>query len=610
MSEGAKSEGTRPKPRVVAIIQARMGSTRLPGKVMRAIAGKPLLWHVIHRLGRCRTLDQVAIATSTNPHDDPIAHFADTHGLACARGSEHNVLARYLLAAWQTNADIIVRVSSDAPFVDPGFIDHMVESLIAQDGDYVTLPPGTPCAHEGVDPFSQRALEKLAREAAHEPVAREHVTGYFKVKPDFVRVVHAPVFDPLAREPARVTIDTPDDLAFAEAVHQRLEAKAGEASLADLLWLIEKDPNLKRINAHVKQKPIGLRASFALLRCDGGMKRGYGHVRRMLMLARAMRDREGMGVAIAFHGDGAAAWPLREAGFEVIMLPDKSTDAVFRNVAFERHPDIVVADCRDDLSPETLKDIARSVPVVAVIDDASDRRLAATHAYYPPVTGAEALSWYEDGKQIRVGWDWTVLGFDPSHRAPRTERTALEPPRVVVSLGGSDPFGYTRLVARALERVTTPFEARFIIGPGFAGPDQLVRDIESMSAHFTAVRNADAAYEFANADLAVAAFGVSAYELAALGTPALYIGLYEDHLESSRSFEQMGLGRMLGIGNAISEYNIAHAVAELLGDETHRKAMSAAGPATIDGKGAERIAADLACAVEAKRALSAVKEAS
>src|SRR5215813_2608178 len=106
------------EPRIVAIVQARMGSTRLPGKVMKLIAGKPLLWHVVHRLKRCRTLDAIAIATSTNPRDDAIESFGREEGIEVIRGSEDNVLERFALAAKETNADIIVRVSSDAPFID------------------------------------------------------------------------------------------------------------------------------------------------------------------------------------------------------------------------------------------------------------------------------------------------------------------------------------------------------------------------------------------------------------------------------------------------------------------------------------------------------------
>ena len=165
------------------------------------------------------------------------------------RGPEDDVLARFARAAEKLDADIIVRVSSDAPFIDAGFVDHLVASMIEQDGDYVLMEEGAPCAHEGVDPFTRRALDKLMMDAGDDPAAREHVTGYFKLHPDFVPIARAAPYPPLAREGGRLTIDTPDDLAFVEAVHARLEARAGEASLADLLLLLEREPELRAINA-------------------------------------------------------------------------------------------------------------------------------------------------------------------------------------------------------------------------------------------------------------------------------------------------------------------------------------------------------------------------
>src|SRR5471032_3037012 len=231
--------------RVVAVIQARMGSARLSGKVLKPIAGQPLLWHIVHRLKACRLLEDIAVATTVNPADEAIVEWCNAQGVTVVRGPEDDVLARYARAAEKLDADIIVRVSSDAPFVD-----HLVATLIEQDGDYVQLEDGAECAHEGVDPFSRRALDRLMMDAAHDPAAREHVTGYFKLHPDFVKIVRAKLYAPLDKKSGRFTIDTPDDLAFVEAVHARLDAKAGEASLADLLLLLEREPELNVINAH------------------------------------------------------------------------------------------------------------------------------------------------------------------------------------------------------------------------------------------------------------------------------------------------------------------------------------------------------------------------
>ncbi len=588
------------RPRVVAIVQARMASSRLPGKVMHPIAGKPLLWHVIHRLRRCKTLDHIAVATSTSAHDDPIAAFAHEHGVALARGSEHNVLARYLLAAWQTDAEIIVRVSADAPFVDAAFIDHLVETLIAKGGDYVVLEPGAQCAHEGVDPFTRRALEKLAREAARDSVAREHVTGYFKLNPGFVDVVHAPGVAALAKDMPRLTVDTPDDVAFAEAVHARLAANAGEASLEDLLWLIEREPGLKTINAHVRQKSLR-HGDRALVFCDGGVAAGFGRVRQAAMIAKNLRDRECFGVTVALYGDDAAAKLLRASGIDTAILSPRDPGGAFLDFVEDRRPGIVVCAARAGIDRTTLAKIGERVPVVAVIDDMSERRLAATHAYYPPTGEAEALAWTDSHTAASIGWHWPVIGFDPAaHAQDRTlgEQTEGARLRVVVSMGGSDRNDQTRLAARALAKISAPFHARFIIGPGCDDADAVAHEIETFAPNFSAVRNGDVAAEFAAADLALASFGVTAYELAALGVPALYLGVDQPHLEAARGFQDLGAGVVLGLGRAPDEETIARSVLDLMRQSDRRAAMREAGRTTIDGRGAERIAAELARAFQ------------
>ena len=244
--------------RIVGVIQARMGSTRLPGKVLRPIAGKPLLWHIIHRLKMSRLIEEIVVATSINPLDDAIAEFGRTNDVRVIRGSENDVLARFARAAELTDADIIVRVNSDAPFIDAEFVDHLVQALINQGGDYVLLEDGALSAHQGVDPMTRHALDKLMMDVPDNPVAREHVTGYFKLHPDFVPIARAKPFPKLAQTAGRLTVDTPDDLAFVEAVHARLEAKAGEASLSDLLLLLERDRRCAR-STRMSVKKLSLR---------------------------------------------------------------------------------------------------------------------------------------------------------------------------------------------------------------------------------------------------------------------------------------------------------------------------------------------------------------
>jgi len=224
---------------VVAVIQARMGSSRLPGKVLMPVAGKPLLWHIVRRLNQCRTVDAIAVATSADLRDDAIEEFCSDAGVTCVRGPLQNVLERYRLAAIKTGAQTLLRVTGDAPLIDPGLIDYLVSGMTGASADFVQFEAGALCAHEGVDVFSRNAMDWLITHAAEDEMAREHVTSYFKEHPDKVRTVYLPSYGPLARKKERISVDEPKDMDWLRAVYERLKAKPGELPLAAVLQLLE-----------------------------------------------------------------------------------------------------------------------------------------------------------------------------------------------------------------------------------------------------------------------------------------------------------------------------------------------------------------------------------
>lgn len=585
--------------RIVAVIQARMGSTRLPGKVLKPVAGQPLLWHVVHRLKRSQFIEQIAITTSTLPRDDAIVEWGKENGIVVIRGPEDDVLARFARAAEILDADVIVRVSSDAPFIDAGFVDHLVTALLEQDGDYVLLEEDAVTAHEGVDPFTRRALDKLMMDAHDDPVAREYVTGYFKLHPAFVRIARAGPYPPLAHHAGRLTIDTPDDLAFVEIAHERMAANAGEASLSDLLTLLEREPGLRRLNAHVKQKPMDLHESHALILCNGGGKFGFGHVKRMANLACALRDREGISSTFCVAGTSDALNPIRAADFETQRMRGAGIAAAAE--AFQRaHPSqILLCDLREGLSRDELDALRRDVPLVAAIDDTSERRLTADVAYYQPVPQAEQLDWTGSHCQRRIGWEWTLLGLS---KVAAPLRSTIARPTLLVTMGGNDPLRLTLAAAQALAKLDPVFRARFVIGQGVTDGARLAKAIVALAPHFETVEGAsDLSTEYAACDLALSAFGVTASELAAFGVPALYLCLTEDHAQSASAFERAGMGISLGLADRVQAPDIARAVRALLTNPARRREMRTAGLSTIDGEGAARIASDLAQMLADKR---------
>lgn len=235
--------------RCVVIIQARMGSTRLPGKVLMKLCGRPIVQHVAERLALASRADLVVVATSTSRSDDPLAEFLSSAGIPCFRGSEDDVLARYRDAARQFPADIYVRGTSDNPMADPGILDGVVDTLIDGDARYAASK-GFPLGM-GVEAFTAEMLDEAASRAA-EPHEHEHVTPYMREKNDRI----AWFTSPRDLSSLRCTVDTPEDLAFAERVYAELYDEARPFTADDVIALAARRPELAEINRHVHQKGV------------------------------------------------------------------------------------------------------------------------------------------------------------------------------------------------------------------------------------------------------------------------------------------------------------------------------------------------------------------
>jgi spore coat polysaccharide biosynthesis protein SpsF len=247
-----------------------------------------------------------------------------------------------------------------------------------------------------------------------------------------------------------------------------------------------------------------------------------------------------------------------------------------------------------------LEDIRQDIAIVAAIDDSSDVRLAADFAYYPPVPQARALDWTGARTVARIGWEWALLGLNP-HLTPVAATAAR--PTLLVAMGGSDPQGLTLRAAKALVPLDPVFRIRFVIGTGMADAAKAAASVVALKNNFETVEGADdLATEYAAADLALCAFGVTAYELAAFGVPAIYLGLTPDHARSAGAFDDAGMGLSLGVASETSDDQILSAVKALMSDAARRREMRQAGLAVLDGNGAARIAADLAAALKEEKA--------
>jgi len=242
-----------PVSRTVAIIQARVGSTRLPGKVLKPLLGEPMLSIVVRRVARARTVDEVVVATTTLREDDAIAALGTAEGWAIERGSEVDLLDRYLGAAQAHAADVVVRITSDCPVIDPEVIDRTVEAFRVGDVDYASnsLEPRTYPRGLDVEVFSVGALERAWRED-HDPAWREHATPYIYRHPESFRLLRVPAEHDHSDK--RWSVDTPEDLAVIERIYDALGRD--DFGWEEALAVVEANPSWSLINRHIVPKTV------------------------------------------------------------------------------------------------------------------------------------------------------------------------------------------------------------------------------------------------------------------------------------------------------------------------------------------------------------------
>jgi spore coat polysaccharide biosynthesis protein SpsF len=243
--------------KVVIIDQARMTSTRLPGKVMKSIMGKSLLEYQLERLERSRFAQEIVVAATTNESDAPIVDLCRRVGVSLFRGSEEDVLSRYYGAAKAYRADVIVRVTSDCPLIDPKIVDKAISFYInhAKQYDYVSntlersYPRGMDC-----EVFPYGVLEEAHVEATAQP-DREHVTPFIYRHPERYRLANIAHYEDQSHH--RWTVDTIEDFELIKRMMEALYLTNRRFTMQDCLALLDRHPDWEAINANVEQKVYG-----------------------------------------------------------------------------------------------------------------------------------------------------------------------------------------------------------------------------------------------------------------------------------------------------------------------------------------------------------------
>jgi spore coat polysaccharide biosynthesis predicted glycosyltransferase SpsG len=329
-----------------------------------------------------------------------------------------------------------------------------------------------------------------------------------------------------------------------------------------------------------------------LFRCDGSPEIGFGHVVRCLALADELRDFYNCKVAFAMI-EGTAGCSMAEAKDYQVLAADRDTLAKdyagWLNASMDEvRAEAMVMDIRDELPIHSLWALKEKGTLIATIDDPSERRLLADLAFYPPSPQIRRMNWAGFCGDLHMGWDWVILRREFSHPL---KREAHEHPVVLVTMGGSDPFGLTLKAITALDLLDDDFQSLVLLGPGFLHQQALNDQVSKAHREFHLLSGVkDIPNLMAQADLALGSFGVTAYELAAMGVPGIYMCLTEDHAESASVFVEAGMGECVGLHDRVSAEILSLDFSRLIRNRARWGEMSRACTKNVDGRGARRVA--------------------
>ncbi len=551
---------------VLVIIQARYGATRLPGKVLLELAGKPLIQHTIERARAASNVDEVLLATSTNPENDPLEELCKRLGVPCFRGSEDDVLDRFVKAAEPYHPRLVVRICGDEPLLDPEIVEKAIALHDENKAEYSTTIGTVPTGLD-IEVVNFDVLQRVATTATVVP-HREHVTKYILDHGNEFAIQHLD-FGPVAARPDIVlTVDTKGDFDFVTKIYEGLRGES-RGTMQKIIGLVDADI--------VKRRPT------ILLRADATKEKGIGDVVTLLNIADELQDDFQFVVATCSGPEGLSF--IKSRGYTTLELAESRMVEPVRAFC-NRHcitHAIVQLMPNDAAYLESLSSFLK----LLTVDFEGDVDIHADILLYWDVVPFPNTYRFNGAPLVLSGSEYVPLRREIAMKAKTAHAERLR--KIVVSLGGADPHDVTLRLAKTI--VQTPgllerYEWAFTLGPAFRKEDEIASILEGKN---TRVLRAppDIHCVFSDSDLVIANGGFTAFELCALGVP--FIGV------SELSWERRRLDELERRGACLHLRNLDELVALLTKLEGREERMVLAEKArtVVDGKGCERIAARL-----------------
>lgn len=576
----SSQQTTESTPRIIAVIGARLNSSRLPGKQLLDLAGKPLIEHIFARLDRVECLSACVLATTADTYNQPLVDWARNAGRECFAytGDVDDLVGRVDQVVQKYGADYLVYICGDSPLIDPGFISRALNALMADPkASAIHIPPveGRPIIHEGIDIYPRFVWDQTV-EISKSEMEREHVgLARKKLYPQqhFAVLDEDPIYHALDH---RLSVDTPSDYRFMSIVYKRWYENHGPEEIVSLRWLIEellKDAELRGINAEVMQKRADQSSSRILYVTAAGPGIGLGHMSRTITAIHGLQDTLGAGVTLLIAG-------LEVVFRELDLIPHKfstSWQQDLRELVGNLKPKSIVFDL-----PKTFLHEEDGVFLGQFQEQGID---IISIDFSIPWLDIPCFNWVpcfylDEGKAFRGkhfhGWDCYLL--PERNTVPAWE----EGRNLLVLSGGGDVHQLGEALPQLLlEKLPEDFRITWIRGP-YSKPPQIPADLASRVQVIFQPR--EVLPYIAKSQYALIAYGLSFFEALQMGLPCVTLTLGQDP-EEMQALEQQQV--------CLQADTPAMAIAQLerlINEPELCQEMSQKACKLIDGKGAVRLA--------------------
>jgi spore coat polysaccharide biosynthesis protein SpsF len=559
--------------KVLVIIQARNASSRLPGKILMKLDGKPLIQHTIERAKKSRFSDKVILATSDSPTDNPVAELCINEGFEHVRGPEEDVLKRFMIAAEPFKPELIVRICGDEPLLDPEIIDKSIELHRRSCADYSTTCGTVPNGLD-VEIINYDVLKKVD-EVAEKDEDREHVTRYILNHPSSFKIETLDFGKKLARPDIKLTVDTQEDLEFIKKIYFALKDEDHDHLAESIIRLIDN-------HTIVRKKQV-------LIRADGSKEKGMGDIITCLNIAETLKDEYEFTFVSKDHNEcinfiknkGYEVMPLNlewDVQREISKIKELCRRRGIKHAIIELVPN----------NPDYVKELSSFMKTLMIdfegnIDVYADilvcwNILAEKNKYVlqNPHTSKLLGVKYLPLKQTTVKY--------------RKEKYNNDIRDIVITFGGSDPHNLSFLLLETVTKINKGYRFKLIVGPSF----KKIPKIKTLSKKV----NVDIIYApsemhkiLQNSDLVISGGGFTSFELASMGIPFIGISKISWEIERLKELESRGMCVFISPDESLTQ-KLAKQLQELSNPEIRRE-MGKNGKTLIDGLGLSRIKKEL-----------------